>query len=73
MTFHSVVKGAEKATSQSMYIFNDNMRLYTNSLIILHVKSIENIETQVPAPRRYRYIFVYSNVLTLSPKFLTEN
>lgn len=39
--------------SQSMYIFNNNMRLYANSLIILYMASTENMETQVPAPRRY--------------------
>ena len=67
------VKGAERAASQSTYIFNNNMRLYANTLIILPMASIENMETQVPALRRYWCIFVYSNILTLPSKFLTEN
>lgn len=54
-----------------MSIFN-NVRLYINTLM-LHMASIENVEAQVSDPRRHWCIFVYSNILILSSKFLTED
>lgn len=54
-----------------MSIFN-NIRLYVNTLM-LHMASDENMEAQVKGPRRYWCIFIYSNMLILSSKFLIED